>query len=99
MATQGSSSIDIFGRLSAALLREREVRPRAALIAQAVMELVPGSAAAVYAIEDTEDPKWTSIAVVGEIHLDQQVIPIDFGTLGALAECPQPVVYSGSSLN
>ena len=99
MATQGSSSIDIVGRLSAALLREREVRPRAALIAQAVMELFPSSAAAVYAIEDAEDPKWTSIAVLGEIHLDQQVIPIDFGTLGAVAECPQPVVYSGSSLN
>ena len=75
------------------------MRPRAALIAQAAMELFPGSAAAVYVIENTEDPKWTSIAILGEIHLDQQIIPIDFGTLGALSECPQPVVYSGPSLS
>jgi RND family efflux transporter MFP subunit len=85
--------------LSAALLREREVRPRAALIAQAALELFPGSAAAVYVIEDPEHPEWTSKAIVGEIHLDEQVIPIDSGTLGALAEDRQPLTYSGSSLN
>jgi RND family efflux transporter MFP subunit len=98
MATQGSSSVDISGKLLTALLREREVQPRAALIAQAVGELFPGGAAVVYAIEDPDDPKWTSKAVVGEIHLDEQVVPLDSGMLGALAEDPQPTIYAGSKL-
>jgi RND family efflux transporter MFP subunit len=99
MATQGSSSVDISGRLLITLLREREVQPRALLIAQAALELFPGAAAVVYVVEAPDDPKWTSKAIVGDIHLDEQVIAIDAGTLGTLADNPQPIIFAGSKLN
>ncbi len=98
MAAQRSGSTNVSERLLVALLREREVRPRALLIAQYTTELFPGSAAVVYVIEDPEEPQWSAKAVAGEIHLDEERVPLDSGTLGMLAREQEAIVFGGSTL-
>jgi RND family efflux transporter MFP subunit len=98
MAAQKSGSAEVSGRFLANLLREREVAPRAALIAQQATELLPGAAAVIYLVEDQESPRWIAKATAGEIRLEEEAVPLDAGTLGVLAEQRKPLLFPGSEL-
>src|SRR5712692_7518142 len=98
MAGHRSGSAEVSGRFLANLLREREVVPRAVLIAQQATELLPGAAAVIYLIEDQESPQWIAKATAGEIRLDEEAVPFDAGTLGVLAEQRKPLLFPGSEL-
>ena len=94
-----STSVDVQARFLSALLQEREVQPRAFLLAQQITEILPGAAAVVYLLEQhDESTQWSSKAVAGDIHLDDEVIPLDSGTLGLLAKDSQPMLLSGANL-
>ncbi len=75
-----------FAELPSALLSELEMGPRARLVAASVAELVPESAVVVFTIEEPEAPVWTARATAGEITVDGGAIPLESGTLGAVAE-------------
>ena len=75
-----------FAELPSALLAELEIGPRARLVAAAVAEQVPDSAVIVFTIEDQMDPAWTARATAGEINVEAGPLPLDSGTLGAVAQ-------------
>ncbi len=94
-----STSVDVQARFLSSLLQEREVQPRAFLLAQQITEILPGSAAVVYLLEQHDDiTHWSSKAVAGDIHLDNEAIPLDAGTLGSLAKNSHPMLLSGANL-
>jgi GAF domain-containing protein len=94
-----STSVELQTRFLSALLQEREVQPRAFLLAQQISEMLPGAAAVVYLLEEREETvQWSPKAVAGDIHLDDAVIPIDSGTLGLLAKHSQPLLLTGTTL-
>ncbi|MGA8528806.1 MAG: efflux RND transporter periplasmic adaptor subunit, partial [Acidobacteriaceae bacterium] len=75
-----------FAELPSALLSELEIGPRARLVAANIAELVPDSAVVVFTIEDSQAPVWTARATAGEITVDGGAIPLESGTLGAVAQ-------------
>jgi len=94
-----STSVDVQARFLSSLLQEREVQPRAVLLAQQITEILPGAAAVVYLLEEVEEnTRWSAKAVAGEIHLDNEVLPFDSGTLGLLAKDNRPMLLSGANL-
>ncbi len=94
-----STSVELQARFLSALLQEREVEPRAFLLAQQITEILPGAAGVVYLLEENEGTmRWVPKAVAGDIHLDDAVIPVDSGTLGLLARQSQPMLLSGATL-
>jgi RND family efflux transporter MFP subunit len=93
-----STAVDVQARFLSALLQEREVQPRALLLAQQVTELLPGAAVVYLLEEDDETTRWSAKAVVGDIHLEDAVVPLDSGTLGLLAKENQPLLLSGANL-
>jgi GAF domain-containing protein/multidrug efflux pump subunit AcrA (membrane-fusion protein) len=84
---------------AAALLSERELTPRARIVAQQVSELIPESAVAVYVVEDQEQPAWRLKAYVGDISLDSAEVPLDSGTLGAVAQQRQTLQFEATGIN
>ena len=95
-----STSVELQARFLSALLQEREVQPRAFLLAQQITEILPGSAAVVYLLQEDREGTtiWSAKAVAGDIHLDDTAIPLDSGTLGLLAKESQPLLLSGVAL-
>ena len=94
-----STSVDVQARFLSFLLQEREVQPRALLLAQQITEILPGSAAVVYLLEEVEEnTRWSSKAVAGDIHLDNDTIPLASGPLGLVAKDSQPMLLSGANL-
>ncbi len=96
-----STSVELQARFLSALLQVREVQPRASLLAQQIVEILPGAAAVVYLLEHDEhegNVRWSPKAVAGDIHLDDAAIPMESGTLGQLARENQPLLLSGSTL-
>ena len=98
MASQVPGFATSFTELAMALLSASEVVPRARLIAQQVAELAPGSGVVVYVLDRSGDPVWVPKATAGEVAFEQTEIPFDSGTLGALGEKQEPVVFSGARL-
>jgi RND family efflux transporter MFP subunit len=97
MATRRPASAVPLAELAATLLAQPEVTPRAQVIADRVAELLPGTAAVVYVIEDQENPAWTAKATAGEITVGE-VLDFNAGTLGAVAESKALQVFEGASL-
>src|SRR6266404_1105005 len=99
MATQspGFSTIPI-AEFAATLLAQREVRPRARIIAELVSVLLPDAAIVVYAVHDQDSPDWKPEALVGEIALQDAAVEYTAGTLGALAQQAEPVIFDGKEL-
>ncbi len=81
------------------MLRERELVPRATLLAQQAAELISGGAAIVYVLNAGKSPgnpsTWTAKATAGEIQLDDPTVPADSGILGTLAQEQRPLLFSG----
>ena len=99
MATQGSVvAIDI-AAFSAQLLDNREVSPRARIIAQAVTDLLPGTATNVYLLATLgEGQVWAPQATAGEVAVHDPSIPAEHGTLGMIASKARPFVLSAKEL-
>lgn len=98
MDPQRPGFADVSGNLLSNLLREREVRPKCALLAQQAMDLLAGGAVVIYLLEEQEQPHWVARATVGEVHLDDASVPFDSGTLGAFTAQRKPLLFSGSEL-
>src|SRR5271169_1966435 len=98
MASQVPGFATSFTELAMALLSASEVVPRARLIAQQVAELAPGSGVVVYVLDRSGDPVWAPKATAGEVAFERAAIAFDSGTLGALGEKKEPVVFSGTRL-
>jgi len=92
-----SASVELQARFLSALLQEREVQPRAFLLAHQITEILPGAAAVVYLLEEEHEGsmQWSPKAVAGDIHLDDAVIPLESGTLGLVAKQNQPTLCPG----
>jgi len=97
MATQRPGFV-LVGEFAAALLKVREAGPRAQLVADQVVQLLPGTAAVVYVIEDRESPSWTPKATAGEISVANHVA-FQAGTLGAVVESNAVMVVDGRDVN
>lgn len=98
MATQRPVvAIDI-AALSAQLLQNRELAPRARIVARAVTDLLPGTAVNVYVLGEREEPVWIPQASAGEVSLAEAAVPLGQGALGRLAENPSQFVLSGKAL-
>ena len=98
MATQRPGFAVPLTEFAAALLAERELGPRANLTAQQVAEIFPGMGVVVYALEEgAEGKQWTPKAKF-EISLEDPAVAFDAGTLGAMAERNEAVVFAGSDL-
>jgi transcriptional regulator with GAF, ATPase, and Fis domain len=99
---QPSGHVEVSSRLLSAMLRERELVPRATLLAQQAAELISGGAAIVYVLNTGKSPgspaTWTAKATAGEILLDDPTVPADSGILGTLAQEQRPLLFSGNEL-
>jgi len=82
---------------AAALLSEQEVAARADVIASRLAELLPGSAVAVYVIEDQGNPSWTAKATAGDVAVST-VVQFDHGPFKALAESKTAQAFEGNNL-
>jgi RND family efflux transporter MFP subunit len=98
MATQAPNSSLLLKELSSRLLAEREVIPRARLIAAKVVELIPGSAVVVYVAEDPAMPDWTSKAVLGDVRVPRRKVQWDAGSLGRLTTTSEPRIYNSAEI-
>ena len=99
MATQGSALVFDIASLSAQLLDQSEVSPRARIIAEAVTDLLSGTACAVYMLSTRDDEQiWSAQAIVGDVSIPDSFIPANEGALGVLARKPEPLVFSGKEL-
>src|SRR5215469_7844661 len=85
--------------ISARLLENREVTPRARILARSVTELLPGTATNVYLLGEQEgEPVWVPQASVGDVTVPDTAVPLAQGALGTLAANALPLVLSGKSL-
>ena len=97
MATPRPASAVPVTEMATALLSRPEVSARARVIAEHVCELFPDSAVVVYVVENQDDPNYTVKATAGEIKVTDRV-PYDVGTLGAISESREFMVFQGDSL-
>src|SRR5436190_8403067 len=99
MATQGHIVAMDIAAFSARLLQNREVSPRARIIVQALLDLLPGTAANLYILANVEtEPVWAPQATAGDVSVAEAAVPLEQGALGILAGNPGPVVFSGADL-
>ena len=99
MATHGSIVAMDLAAISTQLLDHREVSPRACILAQTVSDLIPGSAVVVYLISALDDAQvWSAQATVGDVSVEEPAVPLSHGTLGAVAERQETLVFSGKAL-
>lgn len=98
MATQSSAPPISVWELSAALLRQREVKARAEIIAAEASKLVPGAGIILYVLEPGPPECWRHKATVGDVTPQEFVIPVASGTLGILRQRPRTQVFSASDL-
>src|SRR5579863_1695061 len=93
MATQGSVLAIDLAVFSAQLLENREVSPRARIIAQAVTDVFPAAAANVNLIATLDQNQvWTPQAMAGEVTVHDSSVRAEQGTLGRLASKARPFV-------
>jgi RND family efflux transporter MFP subunit len=99
MATQGPGvAIDI-ATFSAQLLENREVSPRARILAQAITDLLLGTAANIYLIATLDEGQgWAAQASAGDVSVEEAFVPIAQGTLGTVVASSEPAVFSGKAL-
>ncbi|HSA93174.1 MAG TPA: efflux RND transporter periplasmic adaptor subunit [Terriglobales bacterium] len=96
MATQRPGYAIPYADLATALLATSEVAPRARLLAEQVSNLVPGGAVVIYILD--ENGAWAPKATAGEVAYEESAIEFGTGTLGAMAERNQSVLFTGSAL-
>jgi RND family efflux transporter MFP subunit len=88
-----------YSELAQSLLATPEVAARAALLADAVRQAIPGSACALYSLRPgTGDPFWTALGVSDEISVVDPAIAASAPLFAPLLDSPRPTVYSASQL-
>ena len=99
MATQQPVvAIDV-AALSAQLLENRELVPRARILARAVAAFLPGTAVNVYLKTNREgEPAWVPQASAGEVSVAESAVPAGQGAFPKLADHPSGIVFSGRAL-
>ncbi|MBZ5509980.1 MAG: efflux RND transporter periplasmic adaptor subunit [Acidobacteriia bacterium] len=95
MATQRPAVSTPEGDFAGLLLAEREVAPRAEVIAQQAAALLEGCAINVYVYNEDESPAWPVKGRVGEATVEESY---EAATLTRLAETREPLLFSGTSL-
>lgn len=95
MATQRPAPFIPESDFAGLLLAEREVAPRAQVIAQEAAALLPGCAIQVYLYNEDASPAWSVKGTVGDVSAEESS---DAATLARLAETREPLLYSGTSL-
>jgi RND family efflux transporter MFP subunit len=99
LPSQGQESVQDLAALSANLLAEQEVVPRARAFARYISELLPESAVSVYALAPGDGTGyWVPKATVGEATIHETVIPSRSGLLGQLIEDASPILRSGTAI-
>jgi len=98
MATPGASFVVPLDEIAVTLLSERELAPRARIIAAYAAQICPDSAVSVYAIDDQSAPQWKLAGVSGELTHEQKVIPFDSCTLGVIGERKEAAVFAAADL-
>ena len=84
--------------LSARLLEEHEVSPRARITATTIAEALPESAVVIYATGPLADADvWKVLASAGEV-VPEPTIPFETGMLGTLARERKPLLFEGNTL-
>ena len=98
MATQSSNLALDMAAVSARLLGEQEVSPRARIIAFAIADSLPGTAVNLYLTSTGVDGDvWKVQATVGDAAPDSS-IPLETGAFGILASDPKPLLLAGKDL-
>ncbi|MGH9509137.1 MAG: efflux RND transporter periplasmic adaptor subunit [Terriglobales bacterium] len=95
MATSRPAYVVPYADLATALLATSEVVPRARLIAEQAIHLVPDGAAVVYVLDERDG--WVPKATAGEVAF-QSIVEAAVGTLGEVAERKEALVFDGSEL-
>ena len=99
MATQGSAVAVDISAFSAQLFDQREVLPRARIVAQAVADFLPGTAVALYLLADGDEGQvWAAQTTVGEVTIPESSVSTAEGTLGILAEKGEAQIFPGKDL-
>ncbi|HSE50313.1 MAG TPA: efflux RND transporter periplasmic adaptor subunit [Terriglobales bacterium] len=98
MATQSPGFSVPLAELAASLLAEREVGPRARIVANFIAGMLPDTAVILYVVHDQNAPEWSAAAVQGEIALQDATVEFHAGTLGELAERREPLLYEVADL-
>jgi RND family efflux transporter MFP subunit len=99
MATQGSAQAIDIAVFSGQLLAHREVSPRARIVAEAVADLLSGSACTVYLLATSDEGQvWAPQATAGDASIPDALIPANEGTLGILADKAAPLLFSAKDL-
>ena len=98
MATEPVFSVPLTD-FACALLSQRELASRSRIIAQQVSEWLPESAVAVYVVDEQDSPAWRLKAFIGDVLIDQGGIPLEAGTLGAVADQRQVLQFEASGLS
>ena len=99
MPIQSSGVTPSIVDLCTRLLEKQEVTPRARILGQCVVDLIPGSAVNVYRLAEIEEGQaWVLLAGVGEASVAEETVPIEQGTLGVLAQELKPIRFEGKSL-
>src|SRR4051794_33004788 len=95
MATQRPAVGASQGAFAGQLLAEREVSPRAQLIAAEASARLGGVAVVVYLFDANTEPRWTSKGSAGDVRPPAQCEAL---TLAMLAEQNAPVLFAGEEL-
>jgi RND family efflux transporter MFP subunit len=99
MATQGSAQAIDIAVFSGQLLAHREVSPRARIVAEAVADLLSGSACTVYLLATSDEGQvWAPQATAGDASIPDALILVNEGTLGILADKTAPLLFSAKDL-
>ena len=99
MASQEQESILDVSSLSATLLAEQEVAPRARTFVRFVGELLTQPAVTVYTLgSDGDASYWIPKGTVGDAKVHDQAIPKNSGLLGVLATNQTPILRSAEQL-
>jgi RND family efflux transporter MFP subunit len=89
-----------FSELAASLLNSPEISARAALLVDAICRALPGSACALYSMQQVaEGAVWAAIAVSAEVSMADPTVPAHAPLFAPLLESPLPVAYSAGDLS
>jgi RND family efflux transporter MFP subunit len=97
MAIQSAEAMPLLD-FAAALLREKEVAPRARLIVRRLQESLPGCAINLYTLTESEPREWRLQAGTGEVAIEPKPMGAEEGTLGALLEKGEPLVFAANEV-
>src|SRR6266404_2345249 len=97
MATQSPALSPFLPEFTGSLLAEREIHPRARIVAQQVAEVLPGCAVAVYLLEGAPQT-WNNKAAIGEITVTDFAVAPNAGLFGQLARGREAFVTGGATL-